>query len=173
MDEILADYNEAELELLAGFLQKVTAAGVIAAALSDRGDAVASGTASADRTACPPTLHSNRAPSRHYTDAGGAGRTSRPRKRCPTSYSPTPLRSVGNASASAAATSGLPNRSNRRFRPCESCAARSSMPLTVRFRTVSAMTPSAKKEGEGNGARAPAVNENALLERITAAGEER
>jgi hypothetical protein len=37
MDEILADYNEAELELLAGFLQKVTAAGVIAAALSDRG----------------------------------------------------------------------------------------------------------------------------------------
>ena len=31
MDEILADYNEAELELLAGFLQKVTAAGVIAA----------------------------------------------------------------------------------------------------------------------------------------------
>jgi hypothetical protein len=28
MDEILADYNEAELELLAGFLQKVTAAGV-------------------------------------------------------------------------------------------------------------------------------------------------
>jgi hypothetical protein len=51
MDEILADYNEAELELLAGFLQKVTAAGVIA------GDAVASGTASADRTACPPTLH--------------------------------------------------------------------------------------------------------------------
>jgi hypothetical protein len=47
MDEILADYNEAELELLAGFLQKVTAAGVIAAALSDRGDAVASGTASA------------------------------------------------------------------------------------------------------------------------------
>jgi hypothetical protein len=57
MDEILADYNEAELELLAGFLQKVTAAGVIAAALSDRGDAVASGTASADRTACPPTLH--------------------------------------------------------------------------------------------------------------------
>ncbi len=40
MDEILADYNEAELELLAGFLQKVTAAGVIAAALSDRGDAV-------------------------------------------------------------------------------------------------------------------------------------
>jgi len=42
MDEILADYNEAELELLAGFLQKVTAAGVIAAALSDRGDAVQS-----------------------------------------------------------------------------------------------------------------------------------
>jgi hypothetical protein len=32
MDEILADYNEAELGLLAGFLQKVTAAGVIAAA---------------------------------------------------------------------------------------------------------------------------------------------
>jgi hypothetical protein len=57
MDEILADYYEAELELLAGVLQKVTAAGVIAAALSDRGDAVASGTASADRTACPPALH--------------------------------------------------------------------------------------------------------------------
>jgi hypothetical protein len=37
MDEILADYNEAELELLAGFLQKVTAAGDIAATLSDRG----------------------------------------------------------------------------------------------------------------------------------------
>ena len=37
MDEILADYNEAELELLAGFLQKVTAAGVIAVALSDPG----------------------------------------------------------------------------------------------------------------------------------------
>jgi hypothetical protein len=37
MDEILADYYEAELELLAGFLEKVTAAGVIAAALSDRG----------------------------------------------------------------------------------------------------------------------------------------
>ena len=31
MDEILADYNEAELELLAGFPQKVTAAEVIAA----------------------------------------------------------------------------------------------------------------------------------------------
>jgi hypothetical protein len=43
------DYNEAELELLAGFMQKVTAAGVIAAALSHRGDAVASGTASADK----------------------------------------------------------------------------------------------------------------------------
>jgi hypothetical protein len=28
MDEILADYNEAELALLAGFLQKVAAAGV-------------------------------------------------------------------------------------------------------------------------------------------------
>jgi hypothetical protein len=28
-DEILADYNEAELELLVGFLQKITAAGVI------------------------------------------------------------------------------------------------------------------------------------------------
>jgi hypothetical protein len=27
MDEILADYNEAELELLAGFLQKVTPRG--------------------------------------------------------------------------------------------------------------------------------------------------
>jgi hypothetical protein len=37
MDEILADYNEAQLELPAGFLQKVTAAGIIAAALSDRG----------------------------------------------------------------------------------------------------------------------------------------
>jgi hypothetical protein len=36
MDEILADYNEAELEQLAGFLQKVTAAGVIAT-VSDRG----------------------------------------------------------------------------------------------------------------------------------------
>jgi hypothetical protein len=36
MDEILADYYEAELELLAGFLQKVTAAGVIAAALPAR-----------------------------------------------------------------------------------------------------------------------------------------
>jgi hypothetical protein len=58
MDEILADYNEAELELLAGFLQKVTAAGVIAAALSDRGDALASGTASArqgDLFDAPPT----------------------------------------------------------------------------------------------------------------------
>jgi hypothetical protein len=31
MDEILADYNETELELLAGFPQKVTATGVIAA----------------------------------------------------------------------------------------------------------------------------------------------
>jgi hypothetical protein len=31
MDEIRADYNEAELELLNGFLQKVTAVGVIAA----------------------------------------------------------------------------------------------------------------------------------------------
>jgi hypothetical protein len=37
MNEILADYNEAQLELPAGFLQKVTAAGIIAAALSDRG----------------------------------------------------------------------------------------------------------------------------------------
>ena len=33
----MADCNEAELELLAGFLQKVTAAGVIAATLSDGG----------------------------------------------------------------------------------------------------------------------------------------
>jgi hypothetical protein len=63
------------------------------------------------------------------------------RKRCPTSCSPTSLRSAGNTSASAAATSGRPNRSNRRFRPCESFAPRSSMPLTVRFRTDSAMTP--------------------------------
>lgn len=39
IDEILADYNDAELELLAGFLQKVTAAGVIAAALS-HGDSI-------------------------------------------------------------------------------------------------------------------------------------
>jgi hypothetical protein len=59
----------------------------------------------------------------------------------PTSCSPTSLRSAGNTSDSAAATSGRPNRSNRRFRRCQSCAPRSSTPLTVRFRTDSAMTP--------------------------------
>ena len=32
------------------------------------------------------------------------------------------------------------------FRPCESCAPRSSMPLTVRFRTDSAMTPGSPRE---------------------------
>jgi hypothetical protein len=45
-----------------------------------------------------------------------AGQSFAPKvKRCPTSCSPTSLRSVGSTSASMATTSGRPNRSNRGF----------------------------------------------------------
>ena len=54
---------------------------------------------------------------------------------------------------SAADTSGLPTRSNRRFRPCESCAPHSSMPLTVRFGTDSAMTPGRAAANKPTGER--------------------
>ena len=43
---------------------------------------------------------------------------------------------LGTKSASMATTSGHPNRSNRRFRPCEICAPRSSMPSTPELRVI-------------------------------------
>jgi hypothetical protein len=64
----------------------------------------------------------------------------RPKLR-PISCSPTLPRSAGSTSSSMATTSGHPNRSRRGFGRCEIRAPPSSMPLSVRFGTDSAMTP--------------------------------
>jgi len=54
---------------------------------------------------------------------------------------PTSDRSAGNTSALMATTSGRPNRPRMGFGRCEIPAPRSSMLLSVRFGTNSAMTP--------------------------------
>ena len=59
----------------------------------------------------------------------------------PISCSPTLPRSAGSTSASMATTSGHPSRSSGGFGRCEIRAPPSSMPLSARFGTDSAMTP--------------------------------
>ena len=74
-------------------------------------------------------------------------------KRCLTSCSPTLPRSAGSTLASMATTSGHPNRLSRGFGRCEIRPPSSSMPLSVRFRTDSAMTPN-RRERENPGGHA-------------------
>ena len=62
-------------------------------------------------------------------------------KFCPTRCWRTSDHSAGNTSVLMATTSGRPNRSRMGFGRCEIPAPRSSMLLSVRFGTNSAMTP--------------------------------
>ena len=87
-----------------------------------------------------PPLTSKRAASRPIPILAARPSFAPKAKRCPTSSSPTSIRSTGSSLASMATTCGRPNRSNRGFRLCEICAPRSSVPLKVRFGTDSAMT---------------------------------
>jgi Tn3 transposase DDE domain len=72
-------------------------------------------------------------------------------KSCPTRCWPTSDHSAGNTSVLMATTSGRPNRSRMGFGRCEIPAPRSSMLLSVRFVTNSAMTPVTSGCQRGNG----------------------
>ena len=75
------------------------------------------------------------------TDTGGAVRPSRSRNRCPTSYAPK-IASLGWEHIGFSGGYVWPSEPlKQKVSALRSCAPHSSIPLTVRFRTDSAMTP--------------------------------
>jgi hypothetical protein len=99
-----------------------------------------SGTASSKISATGPLVSTSRSPPsplEHRLSQPRRRRASRPRRRGP----PRTTR-LGTHSVLMATTSDRPNRSRMGFGRCEITAPRSSMLLSVRFGTNSAMTPS-------------------------------